>query len=156
VPEKEVGLPAHLQTQLICPTGCSATIVSSPVRKNISLPALVETALLIRPSRPTKGRIAIVTDVRRDAVDAAVSGAQSWIAGRVSRERSAAHGRAIVLRTAKSCGPDAPTLASSCAGVVSPQPGATDRSRAATVAKEPGHRGEREVSRKTIACGNAG
>jgi hypothetical protein len=89
-------------------------------------------------------------------VDAAVSGAQSWIAGRASRERSAAYGRAIVLRTAKSCGPDAPTLASSCAGVMSPQPGAIDRSRVATVAKEPGHRGEREVSRKAIACGNAG
>ena len=26
----------------------------------------------------------------------------------------------------------------------------------ATVAKEPGHRGERDISRKTIACGNAG
>src|SRR5450631_1795233 len=25
-----------------------------------------------------------------------------------------------------------------------------------TVAKEPGHRGERDISRKTIACGNAG
>src|SRR5258708_2449754 len=25
-----------------------------------------------------------------------------------------------------------------------------------TVAKEPGHRGEHEISRKTIACGNAG
>jgi hypothetical protein len=47
------------------------------------------------------------------AVDAAVSCAQPRIAGRVSRERSAAHGRAILLRTAKSCGPDAPTLASS-------------------------------------------
>src|ERR1700730_2674358 len=132
--------PAATRTQLICPTGASANIVSSPVRKNISLPALVETPLLIPPSRPTKGRIAIVTDVRRDAVDATVSG-----------ERSAAHGRAIVLRTAKSCGPDAPTLASSCACVISPQPGATDRSRAATVAKKPGHRGELEVSRHTIA-----
>src|SRR6202171_6063765 len=101
----------HLRTQLICPTGASANIVSSPVSKNISLPGLVETALLIPPSRPTKGRIAIVTDVRWDAVDAAVSGTQPWIAGRVSRERSAAHGRTILQRTAKSCGPDAPTLA---------------------------------------------
>ena len=45
--------------------------------------------------------------------------------------------KALILRTAKSCGPDAPTLASS--------------SREAsflgmTVANKPGHRGEREIS----------
>jgi hypothetical protein len=45
-------------------------------------------------------------------------------------------------RTAKSCGPDTPTLVSSCANF-----------RAATVAKEPGHRGEHEVIVKTIAQG---
>jgi len=49
------------------------------------------------------------------------------------------------LRTAKSCGPDAPTLASSVRS--NPQ---------ATVANKPGHRGEREAAVKTIACGNAG
>jgi hypothetical protein len=48
-----------------------------------------------------------------------------------------------VMRTAKSCGPDTPTLVSSCAGFI----------RAATVATKPGHRGEREISRKTIAQG---
>jgi len=42
-------------------------------------------------------------------------------------------------RTAKPCGPDAPTLASSFAGSDSCE---------ATVAKEPGHRGERGISRK--------
>jgi hypothetical protein len=60
----------------------------------------------------------------RDAVDAAVSGA---------RMRA---GRMILSRTAKSCGPDAPTLVSSLRS--DPQ---------ATVARKPGHRGEREVSR---------
>ena len=45
-------------------------------------------------------------------------------------------------RTAKSCGPDAPTLASSLRQ--HPQ---------ATVANKPGHRGERVISRKTIARG---
>jgi len=50
------------------------------------------------------------------------------------------------LRTVKSCGPDAPTLASSFA----------ERSAQAMVATKPGHQGEREISRKTIACGNAG
>ena len=43
-----------------------------------------------------EGRFAIVTDVGRDAVDA----------------RSALT-KALILRTAKPCGPDAPTLASS-------------------------------------------
>ena len=46
------------------------------------------------------------------------------------------------LRTAKPCGPDAPTLASSSRNY--PQ---------ATVAKEPGHRGEHGISVKTIAQG---
>ena len=54
--------------------------------------------------------------------------------------------RALALRTAKSCGPDAPTLASSFA----------ERSAQAKVARKPGHLGEREAAVKTIACGNAG
>ena len=45
-------------------------------------------------SRPNEGRFAIVTDVRRDAVDAEAHNDE--------RRR---------LRTAKSYGPDAPTLA---------------------------------------------
>ena len=48
-------------------------------------------------------------------------------------------------RTAKSCGPDAPTLVSSLRYEAQ-----------ATVAKEPGHRGEHEVSRKTIRAGKTG
>ena len=46
-------------------------------------------------------------------------------------------GRMTLSRTAKSCGPDAPTLASSLA----------ELSAQTTVAKEPGHRGEHEGSR---------
>jgi hypothetical protein len=64
---------------VICPTGY---FVSSARTKNISLPSLVETALLIPSSRPTEGRIAIVTDAGRDAVDAAASGVKRD-AGRV-------------------------------------------------------------------------
>jgi hypothetical protein len=45
-------------------------------------------------------------------------------------------------------------LAPSLAVMLLAQPGEIHRtSRKATVAKEPGHRGEREVSRKTIAQG---
>ena len=51
--------------------------------------------------------------------------------------------RATLMRTAKSCGPDAPTLASSLVESI----------REATVAKEPGHRGEHEGNRKAIAQG---
>jgi hypothetical protein len=54
-------------------------------------------------------------------------------------------GRMALMRTAKSCGSDAPMPASSL------------RSEAqATVSKKLGHRGEHEVSRKTIARGMPG
>jgi hypothetical protein len=58
--------------------------------------------------------------------------------------RGGAERRAALMRTAKSRGPDAPTLASSSweasfSGM--------------TVARKPGHRGERVISRKTIAQG---
>src|SRR6478735_3177295 len=68
-----------------------------------------------------------------DAVDAAASG-----------ERKRAR-RMMLKRTAKSCRSDAPMLASSL------------REEAqATVSNKPGHRGEHEVSRKTIARGMPG
>ena len=41
-------------------------------------------------------------------------------------------------------------------GVASARPGLDKTYPQATVAKQPGHRGERDISRKTIACGNAG
>src|ERR1700704_832214 len=47
----------------ICPTGKSANCPSSPLCKNILLRHLVETDLLIPPSRPTRGALAIVTNV---------------------------------------------------------------------------------------------
>ena len=83
-----------------CPSGKSVRapprLLSTPSAKNISLRRLVETALSIPPSRPTEGRLAIVTNAGRDAMDA--FGAQDERASK---------------RTAKSCGPDTPTLVSS-------------------------------------------
>jgi hypothetical protein len=79
---------------------------------------------------PPEGRSRVVTTAGRDAVDAAASG-----------ERMQA-GRMMLKRTAKSCRSDAPGLASSLR-----------EDAQATVATKPGHRGEREVSRKTIAQG---
>jgi hypothetical protein len=67
-----------------------------------------------------RGALAIVTDAGRDAVDA--GGALT---------------NAHALRTAKSCGPDASTLAFKSRGSV----------REATVTKEPDHRGEHEGNR---------
>jgi hypothetical protein len=47
----------------------------------------------------------------------------------------------MLQRTAKSCGPDASTLASSLAELKSAQPGLDKTYPQATVAKEPDHRG---------------
>src|SRR5260370_23816825 len=55
---------------LICPSGCSATPVSSPSRKNIPVLSLPKSLLYPPPFRPTEGRHAIVTAAGRDAVDA--------------------------------------------------------------------------------------
>ena len=41
---------------LICPTGSPGNSLSSPLCKNILLRRLVETAVVIPPSRPTEGR----------------------------------------------------------------------------------------------------
>jgi hypothetical protein len=56
--------------------------------------------------------------------------------------------RALFLRTAKSCGPDA-----SMVGVKSV---IMLRITPAMVTTKPDHQGEHEVNRNTIACGNAG
>jgi hypothetical protein len=69
---------------------------------------------------PLEGRIAIVTDAGRDAMDA----------GGASDEGAR-------LRTVKSCGPDASTLAFKSRGSI----------REATVTTKPDHRGEREGNR---------
>ena len=71
-------------------------------------------------SRSTEGRIAIVTDAERDAVD--VNGASD---------------EGARLRTAKSCGPDASTLAFKFAESISQT----------TVTTKPDHRGEHEGNR---------
>ena len=59
-----------------------------PAREKISASRLTQITSLFRPSRPTEGRLAIVTDAGRDAVDAAASGTRLVFAGRVFRERS--------------------------------------------------------------------
>jgi hypothetical protein len=78
------------------PTGKSATNLSSTLAKNIPLAPSGKSSLQATPSHPNEGRIAIVTNARWDAVDA-----------------DSAVDETRMRRTVKSCGPDAPTLASS-------------------------------------------
>ena len=85
------------------------------------------------PSCPERGALAIVTNV------GAGCGGRGHVVARFAR------GRTARSRTAKSCGPDAPTLASSC--------DEANRFTRATVTTKPGHRGEHEGNRKTIAQG---
>ena len=86
---------------------------------NFSFGGSVETAIELNRPVPSEGRFAIVTDVGRDPVDAARS--------KDERQR---------LRTAKSCGSGASTLASSFVG-----------DREATVTRKPDHREEHEGNR---------
>jgi hypothetical protein len=77
------------------PTGKSAANLSSPFAKNIPLAPSGKSSLQATPSHPNEGRIAIVTNARWDAMDA-----------------DSAVDETRMKRTVKSCGPDAPTLAS--------------------------------------------
>jgi hypothetical protein len=98
------------------------TCLSSPLCKNILIFRRPKSLLYFPPSRSPEGRFAIVTNVARDVVDA-----------------GDAKDEGVCLRTAKSCGPDAPTLVSS----------RRDEAQT-TVTKKPGHRGEHEISRKPL------
>jgi hypothetical protein len=80
-----------------CPTGKSprtCAALSSPCSKNISLNPSGKSALPACPSHPTRGALRTSRHARWDAVDAEFA--------KDERKRS---------RTAKSCGPGAPTLA---------------------------------------------
>ena len=116
------------------PTGKSPETLSIPLAKNIPLNASGKSAALLRPSHPNEGRIAIVTDVRWDAVDA-----------------MAAQDECRSSRTAKSCGPDAAVLASSLRMRIDPN--GSNAAFADDGGKRAVHRGEHEVSRKATAQG---
>jgi hypothetical protein len=78
--------------QVICPSGCLSTGVSSLISgfpKNISVPTHPKSDLELSHPTPQEGRIMIVTDAGRDAVDAAAL-ARDGIAGQVDEacERS--------------------------------------------------------------------
>src|SRR5712664_1593566 len=100
----------------------------------------------------------IVTDAGRGAVDAAAFCARrdcraGW---RKACERSTARGREMLQRTAKSCGPDAPTLASSSRSCVGPTGLRQNLSVGRRWQKSPVTGESTKETVKTIACGNAG
>src|SRR5882672_6142382 len=99
----------------------------------------------------------IVTDAGRGAVDAAAFCARrgcraGW---RKACERSTASGREMLQRTAKSCGPDAPMLASSSRRQVGPTGRGQNLNPWTTVAKQPGHRGARRKPLKPLRAGTS-
>jgi hypothetical protein len=73
-----------------------STPLSSPIRKNILISRKRKSPYIRKPSRSSEGRCATSRNAERDAVDA-----------------GGAHDGRCGWRTAKACGPDAPTLASS-------------------------------------------
>jgi hypothetical protein len=84
---------------VICPTGSFSIPLSSSLCKNISLFPKPKSVVVFAVPPPQEGRIAIVTDV---------GSGMRWT--QRCRETSA------LMRTAKSCGPGAPTLALSFCG----------------------------------------
>jgi hypothetical protein len=133
---------------LICPTGSAAIALSSPFCKNISLPDCPKSTLQPRPSHPTRGAY---RDRHGRGVGCGGRGsarAHDVIAGRGSPvSDQAARRRTVLMRTAKSCGPDASTPASSLRRLVGPTGRGQNLNPQATVTNKPDHRGEREVSR---------
>jgi hypothetical protein len=143
---------------VICPSGGLWTGVSSPFCKNISVFIPPKSHLELFVSHPTTGAY-------RDRHGRGVRMrwtrqrfARDGIAGRVGErpvsdqrradERCCSVRRSRVVLT--------PRRWRQVRGVKSARPGLDKTYPLMTVAKEPGHRGEREISRKTIACGNVG
>jgi hypothetical protein len=128
-----------------------------PHQQKYSPSRLTQISSVVALSRPTEGRIAIVTYAGRDAVDAAALKHAMGLQGGVQpvSDRSACR-REMLLRTAKSCGPDASTPASSLAEACRPDRARTSHIREMTVTIKPITKESAKETVKTIACGNAG
>src|SRR5216684_7320119 len=118
---KQTALTAR-PAPVICPSGGLLTGVSSPFCKNISVFTYPKSHLQLFASHPTRGAY---HDRHGRGVGCGGRGsvlrAMGWQGGffeSVSDHR--ASGREMLLRTAKLCGPDAPTLASSSRSCVGP------------------------------------
>jgi hypothetical protein len=103
-------------------TACRANQCPALIRKIFRFTRRANHLYKLAPSHPTEGRIAIVTDAGcgcggRGSVLRA-TGSQGGSMRPVSDHQ--ASGREMLLRTAKSCGPDTPTLVSSSRSCVGP------------------------------------
>ena len=143
-------------TQVICPTGSLLIRVSSPLCKNILLRHLIETDLLIPPSHPTEGRIMIVTNAGRDAVDAAAfcargdgrAGDEPVSDQQHADERCCCGRRSRVVLT--------PRRWRQVRGGKSALPGLDTPYPLMTVANKPDHRGARSKPLKPLRAGTPG
>ena len=95
--------------------------VQPPLQKYFCFRTPQITSRTFRIPSHREGRFAIVTDAGWDAVDAAAFCARGDCrAGDEPVSDHQASGREMLQRTAKSCGPDAPTLVSSSRSCVGP------------------------------------
>jgi len=122
--------------------------LSSPLCKNISVFPNPKSELYGSLSRPTEGRVAIVTAAGRDAVDAdALEDERRVIPPSLKLRRTGT--KPVEAFGVDGCGRRRRV-------VLTPRRWRQVRERQlsrATVAKKPGRRGEHEISRKTIAQG---
>ena len=134
--------PSHSGRSHSAMSGKSAKTCQARFAKIILLPCRANHLYRLAPSRPSEGRIAIVTYVGRDAVDAAAS-SRAGIAGRVARPVSdrTARGRTAQLRTAKPCGPGTRCWCQAGGGFSSPTGSGKTINPLATVARRIRHRG---------------
>src|SRR4030081_3257144 len=115
------GLNPILQDYVVGDLPVGQICVQPPLQKYFASPVGQIISTNSRHPTPQEGRIMIVTDAGWDAVDAAAFfGQRNCRAGRKTCERSTARGREMLLRTAKSCGPDAPTLGQVLGGGAGP------------------------------------
>jgi len=132
--------------------------VESPLQKYFGFHTPQITSRTFRIPSHTEGRFAIVTDVGHGMRWTRQRLARDGIAGRVERpvsdQQHADERRCYVRRSRVVLTPR--RWRQGCGYWVGPTGRGHNISPQTTVAKEPGHRGEHEVSRKAIACGDAG
>src|ERR1700726_4221249 len=103
---------------VICPSGGFLSSLISDFPKNIFVPTHPKSHLEFFASHPTRGAYHDRHETRGGMRWTRQRFARDGIAGRVGERPVSDHqasGRETMLRTAKSCGPDAPMLASSLA-----------------------------------------
>jgi hypothetical protein len=143
--------------QVICPSGALLKGVSSPLCKNISLHPSGKSSLQIRAIPPHQRGVSRSSRTRGvEAVDAAAFCVRRdcRVGDELMSDQQHADERCCCVRQNRVV--LTPRRWCQVRGVASALPGLDKTYPQATVAKQPGHRGEREISRKTIACGNAG